>query len=72
MDNIRTILVDLPVEVKGYTICYDGFYTIIINSRLNNEQRHKSYQHELDHIQQKDFEKKCSADLIEFYSHKGD
>jgi len=70
MDNIRTILVDLPVDVKGYTICVDDFYTIIINSKLSNTQRQKSYQHEMDHIQQNDFESKNSAGLIEVYSHK--
>lgn len=68
--NINTILVDMPSRIRAYTVANkDLSYTIVVNARLNHETQMKAYQHELDHIQHGDYEKKCSADLIEFYAH---
>lgn len=69
MENVRTILLDMPCTVKAYTIFQDDYYTIVLNENLNYEQRHKSYIHELSHIKNADFEKRCSADLIEISAH---
>lgn len=69
MENIRTILADLPSTIGGYTIYKDGFYTIVLNKNLNYERNIESYQHELKHIFQNDFSKKCSADMVEIYAH---
>lgn len=66
----RVIFADMPAVVKAYTICSDGFYTIVLNSTLSREQNLISYQHEIMHIKNGDFDKKCSADLIELYSHR--
>lgn len=71
MNNIRTIFADLPNTVGGYTIATnDDFFTIVLNQNLNFERNAETYFHELEHIKNGDFEKKCSADLIEFYAHK--
>ena len=70
MDNIRTIFVDLPNTIGGYTISKDDFYTIVLNQNLCYERNESTYLHELDHIKNGDFDKCCSADLIELYAHK--
>lgn len=71
MDNIRTILADLPSTVGGYTISTpDGYFTVVLNQNLSYQRNVETYAHELDHIQNGDFDKKCSSDLIEFYTHK--
>lgn len=70
MDNIRSIFCDLPLSIKGYTIATaDGYFTIVLNQNLSREQNLESYAHEVDHILNGDFDKKCSADLIEFNAH---
>lgn len=71
MENVRTILIDMPCTVKAYTICKDDFYTIVINASLNQEMQRFAYYHELYHIQNKDFERKCSVNLIEINAHGG-
>lgn len=64
------ILKDLPCTIKALTIKNDDeTYTIFVNSRLNYEQQHKSFQHELQHIQNCDFEKVC-VDKIEYNAHR--
>lgn len=68
--NIRTVLVDMPTTISAYTILSDDFYTVIINSRMTKEKQIEAYTHELMHIQNGDFDKKCSASLIEFYAHR--
>lgn len=50
-DEIRTILKDMPVSIKGF--CYhddDGSPVIVLNSRLSVERRLKTYRHEVAHI----------------------
>ena len=67
---VNTVLADLPCRIKAYTIINkDMSYTIVINARMSYEMQLESYKHELGHIQRGDYEKKCSADLIEFYAH---
>lgn len=65
------IFKDLPTTIKALTVKNeDDTYTIIVNSRLSYEQQHKSFQHEINHIVNCDFEKDC-ADIIEYNAHKG-
>lgn len=69
-EDVRTIFIDMPNTVKGYTISdKDGFFTIVLNKNLNFEQNVNSYLHELEHIHNGDFERICSADLIEAHAH---
>lgn len=60
----RVIMYNLPTSIKGFTVNQDGSNTIILNSRLSYEQNLKSFEHEVKHIKNKDFEKK-DANLIE-------
>lgn len=69
MDEIRIVLVPLPASIKAYTVRKDDYYTIVLNCNLSLEQNKESYQHELKHILQGDFDRKCHADLIELFTH---
>lgn len=70
MDNINVVYVDMPVGVHSYVVVNpDESYTIVINSRLSHEQNIISYWHEIDHIKNRDYDKKCTADLIEIAAH---
>ena len=70
MENVRVVVADLPTSVNAYTICNDDFYTIVINDRISNEQRHKAYLHEMLHINNKDFGCSASVGLIEIKTHR--
>ena len=68
---VNVILYDLPHSISAYTVANgDLSYTIIINARLSHDMQLKAYKHELDHIERGDFNKKCSANIIEFFAHK--
>ncbi len=70
MDNIYVVYADMPVSVRSYVVVNaDESYTIVINSRLSYDQNLVSYNHELDHILNGDYEKGGSADLIEISAH---
>lgn len=71
MENIRTVMADMPASVKAYTIIdSDGFYTVVLNQNHTYEQNLLSYKHELDHIINGDFDRRTRAGLIELYAHK--
>lgn len=69
---INTILIDMPIRIKAYTVRNkDGSYTIVLNSRLCSEQNIKSYKHELFHIQNGDYDGDCkNSDLLEIFAHR--
>lgn len=71
MENVRTVYIDMPATIKGYTIAKDDFYTIVLNSNLSNEQNKLTYMHEMYHITNGDFQSKNSVGLIEIFAHKG-
>lgn len=63
MINIHYL--QLPPRIKALITKNDDFsYTIILNSRLNFEQNINSFQHEMKHIFNNDFEK-LDVDTIE-------
>lgn len=71
IDDITVIYADMPATIKAYTVSNpDCTYTIVLNSRLSREQHLMSYHHEITHIQNGDYERKCSVDLIEVNAHK--
>lgn len=70
MDDIYTKLIDLPTRVRGYTVRdKNGDFCIVLNARINQESRIKTYEHEVKHIKRGDFQRCVSADLIEIYAH---
>lgn len=69
--DINTKLIDMDVLVGEQIIKNnDDSYTILLNSRLSHERQIECYRHALCHINNGDFEKECSADLIEIISHE--
>lgn len=70
MLEYRVVLIDLPTTVRGYVLrTFDGFCTIVLNSRLNIWQNKKSFKHEIDHILNGDFDSALTADEIEARRH---
>lgn len=70
MENVFVKLIELPYSIRSYVVLNkDQTYTIVLNSRLSHEQNLISYQHEIDHIKNGDYEKKCSVDWIEINAH---
>lgn len=69
-DSIRVMCVDLPTCCKAFTVASDGFYNIYLNSRQTYEQNKKSLLHELEHIENGDFDKEdTDVDLLEHSRH---
>lgn len=69
--GVNTLLLDLPGSIRAYTVTNtDLSYTIVINARLNRERQIEAYRHELKHIENGDYDRKCSADIIECFAHK--
>ena len=65
-----TRLIDMPTRIKGQTIKNeDGSYSVFLNARMSSIQIEKTYQHELKHIENGDFEKE-QVQRIEVYAHK--
>lgn len=70
IQDVNIILANMPARVTAFTRCNcDMSYTIVINSRLNYESQLNAHHHEMIHIENGDYNKKCSADIIEFYAH---
>lgn len=68
--DVNVCLADLPLSIKAYTMADpDGNYTIMLNARHSHYQHLISYHHEIQHIENGDYDKICDADLIEFYAH---
>ena len=65
IETIRTYLLPLPSQIKGYTVLMDDVFTVVINSNLNEAARMKAYRHEIRHIRKGDLRKDDSADHIE-------
>lgn len=72
MNNVSVVLYNLPSTIRSFVKeDNDGYYTIVINARLNDLMRMKAYKHELRHIFNIDFEK-SNVDKIECERHKED
>jgi len=76
MDYIRVVLQNLPVTIRGFTVYYfdeDGmtYYTIFINSRLSEVMQCATYDHEIKHINNNDFDSMLPADRLEAIRHVG-
>lgn len=68
--TVNAILIDMPTRVKGQTVKNeDGSYSVFLNARMASNQIEKTYQHEIEHIENGDFEKE-QVQRIESYAHK--
>ena len=68
-EEIRTVIAKLPPRIRAYTVLMDGYYTIVLNDDLSPQAKHRACQHELVHIENGDFERSVSADLLEVRAH---
>jgi len=72
MDYIGVYIVDLPHNIRGFTRKNeDGSYTILINARLNSEMQITTYDHEIKHIDNEDYNKVREVDCLEYERHVG-
>lgn len=70
LEDIFVKLIELPYTIHSYVVLNkDQSYTIVLNSKLSHEQNIISYWHEIEHIKNGDYEKKCSVDMIELFAH---
>ena len=68
--DVNIILLNLPVKEKeAVTENEDGSFTIIINSRLSNDEQFKAYRHAMRHIENDDFQKD-NVQTIETIAHE--
>lgn len=71
---MNVIVTDLPHRIDGFTkktVASDGdWYTIILNARLNDERQREAFEHEMEHIENGDFDRTCTADDIEKERHR--
>lgn len=66
MEHIRVMLIDLPHSVKGFTVRIDvDCYDIYINARMGSNIQRDTYDHEIEHINNHDFDKMYSVDELE-------
>ena len=71
VENITTIYRNLPYSVSAFTMHHaaDDWYTIVLNSRKSDYQQRKSFEHELRHIINRDFEVDKDVEVIECFTH---
>lgn len=71
MEQINTILMDMPGTIRAYTLaCVDGSYTIVLNSRLCYEALQRAYIHEMAHIRLGDYELRSDVGILEYQRHR--
>ena len=68
--QIRIYCLPIPGRIRSYVVRKDDFYTIVINEALNESARMKAYRHELEHIENGDFDSDESTGIIEIRAHK--
>ena len=68
--QIRIYCLPIPGRIQSYVVKKDDFYTIIIDESLSPEARMKAYRHELEHIENGDFDSDESTGIIEIRAHK--
>jgi len=57
MEIIQVFLIDMPAKIEGMTVKNnDDSYTIIINAGLSSIAQCKAYDHEMQHINNHDYD----------------
>ena len=70
-DTINVVMADMPTTIKEYVVANPVLsYTIVLNPRHSHMQLLNAYHHAMKHIENGDFDKDCSVDLIEIYAHE--
>ena len=66
---VMFVLQDMPCRVHSFVSECDDGYTVVLNSRLNDEQQREAAAHELSHISNNDLQSSCNADSLETVRH---
>ena len=69
-DDFKVVYEDLPTTIKAFIKETDGFYDIVLNSRMAYNQNVKSYDEEMWHIKNNDLDQDETVDRIETKSHR--
>ena len=70
MEYIGVYLIDLPTAIKGFTVRNsDDSYTIIINAGLSDAMQRDTYDHEIEHINNHDFDNIYDINYLENLRH---
>ena len=60
-------LMDFPETVHGFTVMVDvGVYDIFINSKMSHHMQIETYDHEIRHIDNGDFDKMYDVTVLEY------
>lgn len=63
-------LIDMPHSIPGITVRIDAdTYCIFINARLSHKTQCEAYDHEIEHINNRDFDYMYDVDELEFLRH---
>lgn len=68
--DYKVVLKDMPTTIGGLVKETDGFYTIVLNSRMTSERNRESFADETDHITTGALDSERAADRIELESHR--
>lgn len=66
---ILFVLRDMPCHVHSFVSECEDSYTVVLNSRLSNEQQREAAAHELSHLRNNDLQSSCNADSLETVRH---
>ena len=70
-DGIFTYYADMPTTIRSFVVSNnDMSFMIILNAKIGRDQQLEAYLHEMNHIKNGDYDKRCSADLIEAATHR--
>lgn len=70
MTDVNVSVIDLPCRIRGFVRKnQDDTFTIVLNSRLSQENLLQTYKHELSHIQNGDFDNNVTANIVERRAH---
>lgn len=73
MKDHKVIYINMPPAVKGFVVKMfddgDDYYTVVLNPCYNAEQQQETYEHELKHIECRDFDFCGDPDTIETLRH---
>lgn len=70
MEYIGVFLVDLPARIDGMTLRNaDGSFTILINAGLSSIAQCRAYDHEMNHINNHDYDQMYDVDDLERIRH---
>lgn len=69
MEHIRVELKPFPPSIRGFTVYTfdegEDYYCMVLNSNLSDELLVEAYEHEIKHINRRDFDSMYTADEIE-------